>query len=153
MKGIVIIGLIFFCISCKPSILVAQEKESENLPNKKPRFSEKDIYQISPNSIHIIGQVESIRDKSIDLCENIYNHTALINVVEIIGSGSGIINMLNKDERVQMIFMMGYSEVINNKKMVFEGIKEGELFKGIIIEKLCKDSGKTHYIISQYKKQ
>jgi len=153
MKGIIIVCLVLFCFSCKPSVLIAQEKESETMQNKKPKFSEKDMYQISPNTIHIIGQIKTIEDKSVELCKNKYNHLALIKVVDIVGSGSGIINMLNKDDQLQMEFMMGFSEVKNNGKIMFEGIKEGELFNGIVVEKLCKDTRKTIYIISDYKKQ
>ena len=143
------------CFSCKSTVKGQQKNndsiKKEPIENKKPVFSEKDIYhKINPNTIELVGEIVTVEDNSV-LCGQHYETIFLIKVQRIIGSGSGIINMLNKGETFKAIFSKKL--LFNNDKPLDSIFKKGSLFQVNVFEKLCFDTNKTTYFISNYKKR
>ncbi|MCF6348184.1 MAG: hypothetical protein L3J20_07785 [Flavobacteriaceae bacterium] len=151
MRSVIYICVLIFCFSCK-SVVTAQENELKDsvVTKKKPKYSEIANDQIAPSTIRFIGKIVKIEKEPTSICGTIYTHVATIEVVNVIASGSGIINICNKDEQIQMVFTMGFSTVSDERKNILPGIKTGQNFKADAFEKLCKSSSNTIYFISSY---
>ncbi|GEM_PF-3081043 len=151
MKQIICIGIIILCFSCK-STTSAQEKEAEkpSITNPKPKFTQKDQVQISPNTIRFLGKIIKIEKEVTAICGTNHENVATIEIMDNLASGSGIINLCNKGDQLKMVFIQGFSASSNKNDNHTNEIKEGHIFLAEAIEKLCPDTDKTLYYVSTY---
>ena len=123
------------------------------MENKKPKFSEKDIYKmINPNSIWLTGEVLKVESLPVNLCGIEYKNVLTIKALQILVSGSSIINSVHKGEELQVV--LSVNKLKDNIKSPIPNIEIGDKFKAEILEKLCKNNiNKTTYFIVNYSEQ
>ncbi|AXT51894.1 hypothetical protein D1818_13945 [Aquimarina sp. BL5] len=159
MNKLMYIGLIIILFSCK-SNSIAQEKEKSNTQKpkvEKPKFGDQNDNQItktsvisnnqiSPNTIRLKGIVlEIFENKSI--CGTLYEVTVRIKVKKIIGSGSGIVNVISSKQEV--IFGLTKNQLRNLETLQKKTDVNKEI-NLVVLEVLCRNSSKTAYKIISF---
>ncbi len=151
------IGLIVILFSCK-SNSIAQEKEkksSQNAKIEKPKFGDpndneltklKEVpnNQIPPNTVHLsVIVLEVSEDKAI--C-NITNTTSIkVRIKQVIGSGSGIVNMVSSNQEIILGLRQNTLKYITSLKTKLNK----EIFI-IVKEKPCSNFSQTLYEIISF---
>jgi len=160
MNKLAYLGLIAILFSCK-STSIAQEKENTTTPKtkiEKPRFVDtvdKEISklsvigdrQITPNRVHLEGTVLGVYE-NISICGVPYEATIKVKVTSIIGSGSGIVNLISSGQEITFGCRKG--ELENFKTHRKQSTKDQKIIF-IVNEGLCKNMGKTTYELVSFR--
>jgi len=159
MNKVIYIVLIAILYSCK-SNSIAQEKvkTSSDTPKiEKPKFGDPgdnkltklkpmDQSQISPNTVHLTGTVLGVyKNKSI--CGKPYDTAITIRVKDIIGAGSGIVNMISSQQEITFGLKKGQLEDFN---ILRKKHSENQEITFVVTEGLCRDMNKTAYEVIRF---
>jgi len=128
--------LVFFCFSCKPTI-IAQEKKHKI---SKPKYGDLVSKQaIAPNIIKLRAIILK-KIESINICNTEYFNALEVKVVQILDSGSSITNMITKDQ--ELIFANSQLSVteITSDKIINLTVREG----------LCQEMNQSLYEIIDF---
>ncbi|WP_299258945.1 hypothetical protein [uncultured Aquimarina sp.] len=159
MNKLMYIGLIIVLFSCK-SNSIAQEKEKGNTEKpkiEKPKFGDQNDNQItktsvtsnnqiSPNTLHLKGIVlEIFENKSI--CGTLYEVTVRIKVKSVIGSGSGIVNMIESEQEV--VFGLTKNQ-LSDLETLQQKTDVNQEINLVALEVLCQNMNETAYQIISF---
>jgi len=159
MNKLMYIGLVIILFSCK-SNSIAQEKEKSNTQKpkvEKPKYGDIgnneitklsviEDSQIAPNTVRLTGILVGVyKNKSI--CGASYEDIAKIKVKKIIGSGSGIVNVISSKQEV--IFGLTKNQLRNLETLQKKTDVNKEI-NLVVLEVLCQNSSKTAYKIISF---
>ncbi len=150
MNKIVYLVVVVMLFSCKSST-IAQEKvpeKSQKPKVEKPKFSDvQDQQRIEPNTILLTASIGSISKDAV-ICGKSYKSITAVKVNQILGSGSGLVNLLSAGQDVELAFM-------NTKANDYDTLKEkfvkGQKMTLKVREGLCPDMTQTVYEIVTFK--
>ncbi|WP_299213130.1 hypothetical protein [uncultured Aquimarina sp.] len=159
MNKLMYIGLIIILFSCK-SNSIAQEKEKSNTEKpkvEKPKFGDQNDNevtklnvtsndQISPNTVHLTGIILKVFENK-SICGTLYEVTAMVKVKSVIGSGSGIVNMISSEQEV--LFGLTKNQLRNFETLQKKTDANQEI-NLVVLEVLCQNSSKTAYQIISF---
>jgi len=102
--------------------------------------------QIAPNTVHVKGTVLGVF-KNASICGISYEATTKVRITAIIGSGSGIINMISSGQEITFGLMKGQSEIFD---VLLKKHTKDQKITFVLTENLCMDMGKTVYVIDSF---
>ncbi len=146
--------VVIILISCKTNTIAQGEKKSvkseisgvttEKVKPQKKTFS-KDQEAIAPGTIHLEGSVMLITENR-SICSKTYKAAIAVRVENILGSGSGIENMISSGQEVIFGFRKFMADDFNILEKQF--VKNKRFF--IVIEEgRCRDMSEAVYLISK----
>ncbi|MFD2563630.1 hypothetical protein [Aquimarina rubra] len=157
MNKAIYLGLIIILFSCKSNTGIAQEKEENNpdkTPIEKPKFGDSndndrtklkfiDNNQIPPNTVHLNAVLLEVSEDKV-ICNVSGSTTVKVKVKQVVGSGSGIVNMVSANQEVVLTLRKASKNRTSLKAKL-----EKEFFI-IAKEKPCTDLSKTIYEIISF---
>ncbi|WP_378180391.1 hypothetical protein [Aquimarina sp. SS2-1] len=159
MNKAIYLGLVIILFSCKSNNGIAQEKE-QNDPNRtpieKPKFGDSNNNdptklkvvnnnQISPNTVHLNAVLLDVSENKA-ICNISGSKSVNVKVKQVIGSGSGIVNMLSTGQEVILVLRQSTSKSLSSLKTNLDK----EIFI-VVKERPCTDFSQTVFEIVSFK--
>ncbi|MHA7059315.1 hypothetical protein ACWGOQ_0018960 [Aquimarina sp. M1] len=158
MSKILYIMLMLILFSCKSNNSIAQEKEKNNPKNtsiQKPKFGDPNnndlikinttaTNQIPPNTVYFNAVVLQISENEV-VCDISNTTIVKVRVKQVVGTGSGIVNMLSSNQETVMV--LGQNTLKN--RIALKEILGKEIFI-VSREKPCYDFSQTVYEIVSF---
>ncbi len=151
MNKIVYLVVLIVLFSCKTNTVAQENKQDNNEKPKveKPKFG--DTYndqspRIEPGTVLFVGTIKGVSKKG-NICGKSYNAVGTIVIENIIGSGSGIVNLMGKGQEMEMAFYLAKPEGFDDLE---SKAKSGNKFSIKAREGLCPDFNNTVYEIVSF---
>ena len=135
------------CKSQEPSQEIKKPVVTDTTP-KKPQYSG-ESQTMDPNTVLVRAKEISFHSNEVLLCGTAYDHTLVVKIEKIEGSGSSLINMISKDQ----VLTLGVSKVVSKQ---YQLQRTQENFDTLILklrEKPCPDMTATIYEVFSVKFQ
>ncbi|TYP76292.1 hypothetical protein [Aquimarina intermedia] len=144
MKILVYCCFFLFLWACKsqePSQKIKKPVETNTTP-KKPQYSG-ESQTMDPNTVLVQAKEISFHSNDVLLCGTAYDHTLVVKIEKIEGSGSSLINMISKDQ----VLTLGVSKVVSEQYQLQRTQENFDILILKLREKPCPDMTTTDYEI------